>query len=79
MLLRHQAARTTHRKHTACHDAHASRRHEGILCDRAGGFPGVGERLLAIPWGALTLDTTHKYFLLDVPAEIVHEASGLQF
>jgi len=34
-----------------------------------GGFLGVGDRLYAIPWGALTLDTDNKCFILDVSKE----------
>src|SRR5262245_21126308 len=31
----------------------------------AGGFLGVGSRLFAVPWSALTLDTDNKCFVLD--------------
>jgi sporulation protein YlmC with PRC-barrel domain len=31
----------------------------------SGGFMGVGERLFAIPWNALTLDMNRKCFVLD--------------
>jgi len=41
-----------------------------------GGFLGIGERLFAIPWGALTLDTDHKRFVLDVSKEKLKEAKG---
>ncbi len=41
-----------------------------------GGFLGVGERLFAIPWGALTLDTDNKCFLLDVSRERLEAAPG---
>jgi sporulation protein YlmC with PRC-barrel domain len=42
----------------------------------AGGFLGIGEKLFAIPWGALTLDTDNKAFILDVDKERVKNAPG---
>jgi sporulation protein YlmC with PRC-barrel domain len=42
----------------------------------SGGFLGIGDKLLAIPWNALTLDTDRKCFLLDMPAERVKNAPG---
>jgi sporulation protein YlmC with PRC-barrel domain len=42
----------------------------------SGGFLGIGDKLLAIPWNALTLDTDRKCFLLSVPAETVKNAPG---
>jgi sporulation protein YlmC with PRC-barrel domain len=41
-----------------------------------GGFLGIGDKLLAIPWNALTLDTDHKCFRLSVPSETVKNAPG---
>lgn len=41
-----------------------------------GGLLGVGNRLHAIPWCALTLDTSRKCFVLDVSAERLKEAPG---
>lgn len=41
-----------------------------------GGFLGIGDRLLAIPWSALTLDTTRKCFLLSLSSERVKSAPG---
>jgi sporulation protein YlmC with PRC-barrel domain len=43
-----------------------------------GGFMGVGDKLFAVPWAALTLDTVNKRFVLD--AEIPHlvNAPGFQ-
>src|SRR3954451_1999595 len=35
----------------------------------SGGFLGVGNRLHAIPWSALTLDTDDRCFILDASAE----------
>ena len=42
----------------------------------SGGFLGIGDKLLAIPWSALTLDTDRKCFLLDMPTESVKNAPG---
>lgn len=42
----------------------------------SGGFLGIGDKLLAIPWNALTLDTDRKCFLLSVAAETVKNAPG---
>jgi sporulation protein YlmC with PRC-barrel domain len=41
-----------------------------------GGFLGVGEKLFAIPWQALTLDADNKCFILDVPKEKLQQAPG---
>ena len=41
-----------------------------------GGFLGVGEKLFAIPWSALTLDTHAKTFMLDVSREKLERAPG---
>jgi sporulation protein YlmC with PRC-barrel domain len=42
----------------------------------SGGFLGIGEKLLAIPWSALALDTDRKCFLLEVSSARVKEAPG---
>ena len=42
----------------------------------AGGFLGMGDRLLAVPWKALTLDAENKRFMLDVDAERIKSAPG---
>ena len=42
----------------------------------SGGFLGIGDKLLAIPWNALTLDTDRKCFHLGVAAEAVKNAPG---
>ena len=42
----------------------------------SGGFLGVGDKLFAIPWGALTLDTDNKCFILDVSKERLEKAPG---
>ena len=41
-----------------------------------GGFLGVGEKLFAVPWEALTLDTQNKRFLLNVDKERLQDAPG---
>jgi sporulation protein YlmC with PRC-barrel domain len=41
-----------------------------------GGFLGMGEKLFAVPWGALQLDTENKRFALDVSKEQLKEAPG---
>ena len=42
----------------------------------SGGVLGIGEKLFAIPWGALVLDTGRKCFVLDVDAERLKAAPG---
>jgi len=37
---------------------------------------GIGDKLFAIPWTALTLDVDRKCFILDVDAERLKEAPG---
>lgn len=41
-----------------------------------GGFLGMGDKLFAVPWEALTLDTEHKGFLLDVDRARLKDAPG---
>src|SRR4051812_5414449 len=41
-----------------------------------GGFLGMGDKLFAIPWNALELDTEDKCFILDVDSERLKEAPG---
>ena len=41
-----------------------------------GGFLGMGSKLFAIPWSALTLDTTEKQFILDVSKDRLEKAPG---
>ncbi|WP_425256911.1 PRC-barrel domain-containing protein [Rubrivivax sp. RP6-9] len=41
-----------------------------------GGFMGVGEKLFAVPWQALKLDTVNKCFTLDVTRERLESAPG---
>lgn len=41
-----------------------------------GGFMGIAEKLFAIPWSALTLDTERKCFILDVDKSVLENAPG---
>jgi sporulation protein YlmC with PRC-barrel domain len=41
-----------------------------------GGFLGMGEKLFAVPWSALTLDTENKRFVLDVEVDRLKNAPG---
>ena len=42
----------------------------------SGGFLGIGDKLLAIPWHALTLDTERKCFQLAMSSERIKNAPG---
>jgi sporulation protein YlmC with PRC-barrel domain len=41
-----------------------------------GGFLGMGEKLFAVPWNALTLDTKNKRFVLKVEKDRLKDAPG---
>lgn len=41
-----------------------------------GGFLGMGDKLFAVPWEALTLDTSNKRFTLNVSKEKLENAPG---
>ncbi|TPQ36143.1 PRC-barrel domain-containing protein [Cupriavidus sp. WKF15] len=41
-----------------------------------GGFLGVGTKLFAVPWSALTLDTVRKSFVLGIDREQLEAAPG---
>ena len=41
-----------------------------------GGFLGVGDKLFAIPWEALALDTESHEFVLDVDRKVLENAPG---
>ena len=41
-----------------------------------GGFLGMGEKLFAVPWSALTLDTQNTRFTLDVEKDRLESAPG---
>lgn len=41
-----------------------------------GSILGMGEKLFAVPWSALTLDTVNKRFVLDVEKDRLKDAPG---
>ena len=41
-----------------------------------GGFMGMGDKLFAVPWQALTLDAEDKTFVLNVSKEKLENAPG---
>lgn len=41
-----------------------------------GGFLGMGDKLFAIPWEALTVDTDNHSVILDVDKEVLKDAPG---
>ncbi len=41
-----------------------------------GGFLGIADKLFAVPWGALTLDTENKRFILNVEKGRLENAPG---
>lgn len=41
-----------------------------------GSFLGLGEKLFAVPWSALTLDTINKRFILNVEKDRLKSAPG---
>ena len=41
-----------------------------------GGFMGLGDKLFAVPWAALKLDTVNKRFVLDVNKDHLADAPG---
>lgn len=41
-----------------------------------GGFLGMGDKLFAIPWNALAVDTGEKQFVLDVDKKLLEHAPG---
>jgi sporulation protein YlmC with PRC-barrel domain len=41
-----------------------------------GGLLGIGDKLFAIPWGALSLDTENKCFRMNVSNEQLKDAPG---
>jgi sporulation protein YlmC with PRC-barrel domain len=42
----------------------------------SGGFLRIGDKLFALPFSALTLDTDRKCFIIDAPREKVESAPG---
>lgn len=43
-----------------------------------GSFLGMGEKLFAVPWNALKLDTVNKCFILNVDKERLKDAPGFE-
>ena len=43
-----------------------------------GSFLGMGEKLFAVPWSALKLDTVNKRFLLDIAKDRLKDAPGFE-
>ena len=41
-----------------------------------GGFLGIGDKLFAIPWEALTIDTENEIVLFDIDKEVLEDAPG---
>jgi sporulation protein YlmC with PRC-barrel domain len=41
-----------------------------------GGFLGLGDRLFAVPWQALKLDTVNHRFVLNIDKEVLKDAPG---
>jgi hypothetical protein len=41
-----------------------------------GGVLGLGDKLFAVPWSALALDTVNKRFTLGVPKDTLKDAPG---
>ena len=41
-----------------------------------GGMMGMGDKLFAVPWQALELDTVNKRFIMDVSKEMLEKAPG---
>ncbi len=41
-----------------------------------GGLLGMADKLFAVPWAALTLDTVNKRFTLNVPKDVLSDAPG---
>ncbi|NLF77482.1 MAG: PRC-barrel domain containing protein [Chloroflexi bacterium] len=41
-----------------------------------GGLFGIGDKLFAVPWSALQVDTTNKHVVLDVAKETLENAPG---
>lgn len=41
-----------------------------------GGIMGFGNKLFAIPWGLLSIDTENRYFMLNVDREVFENAPG---
>ena len=55
-------------------DMHTGRVSYAVLS--FGGFAGMGDKLFAVPWDALTLDTENKRFTLNVEKDRLKAAPG---
>lgn len=55
-------------------DMHSGRVAYAVLS--FGGFLGMGEKLFAVPWNALKLDTVNKRFILKVEKDHLKDAPG---
>lgn len=55
-------------------DLHSGRIRYAVMS--SGGFLGVGEKLFAIPWRALTLDAENACFVLDIAEERLMNSPG---
>lgn len=42
----------------------------------SGGLFGLGDKLFAVPWNAMKLDTDNKRFVLDIDKEMLKSAPG---
>ena len=54
------------------------RGHIAYVALACGGFLGVGQKLLAIPWSAIRVDVEHASLLLDVDRERLEKAPGFE-
>ncbi len=43
----------------------------------SGGFPGMGDKLFAIPWSAFNVDREEKKLVLNVKKETLEKAPGI--
>lgn len=41
-----------------------------------GGFLGIGDKLFAVPWDSLTLNSAAQEFILDVDKQVLENAPG---
>ncbi len=55
-------------------DTHSGNIRYAVLS--SGGFLGIGDKLFAVPWSALTLDTENRRFMLNVEADRLKNAPG---
>ncbi len=41
-----------------------------------GGFLGMGEKLFAVPWAALSVDTENRQLVIDIERDVLKDAPG---